>query len=63
MGPDLTHLMSRDTIAAGALANNAQNLRAWINNPDSFKAGSKMPKIDMTDDDLNQITAYLLTLR
>lgn len=63
VGPDLTHLMSRDTIAAGTLANNAQNLRAWIHNPDGFKAGSKMPKIDMTHDELNQITAYLLTLR
>jgi len=63
VGPDLTHLMSRDTIAAGALTNTPENLRAWIHNPEAFKAGSKMPVIDMTNDELDQITAYLETLR
>jgi cytochrome c oxidase subunit 2 len=63
IGPDLTHLMSRDTIASGTLANTPENLRAWIRNPDAFKAGSKMPVIDMTEDEANQITAYLTTLR
>ncbi len=63
IGPDLTHLMSRDTIASGTLANTPENLRAWIRNPDAFKPGSKMPVIDMTDDEANQITAYLTTLR
>ncbi len=63
VGPDLTHLMSRDTIASGVLPNTPQNLRAWVHNPDAFKPGSKMPVIDMTDDELNQITAYLQTLR
>src|SRR6266513_5512593 len=33
-GPDLTHLMSRRTIASGAAENNSQNLRLWIQNPD-----------------------------
>src|SRR6202035_4732348 len=38
-GPDLTHLMSRRTIASGAAENSAQNLRLWIQNPDSIKPG------------------------
>ena len=63
VGPDLTHLMSRDTIASGVLPNTPENLRAWIRNPEAIKAGSKMPAIDMTDDELNQIVAYLETLR
>jgi cytochrome c oxidase subunit 2 len=63
VGPDLTHLMSRDTIAAGVLPNTPENLRVWIRNPEAIKAGSKMPVIDMTDDELYQIVAYLMTLR
>ena len=63
VGPDLTHLMSRDTVASGVLPNTPENLRKWIRDPEATKAGSKMPKIDMTDDELNQIVAYLATLR
>jgi cytochrome c oxidase assembly factor CtaG len=36
-GPDLTHLMSRDTIGSGIVPNTVENLRAWIRNPDSLK--------------------------
>jgi cytochrome c oxidase subunit II len=39
-GPDLTHLMSRDTIAAGAAPNTPDNLRLWIRDPDAIKPGS-----------------------
>ena len=38
-GPDLTHLMSRDTIASGAADNTPENLRLWIRNPDAIKPG------------------------
>src|SRR5246127_2340939 len=41
-GPDLTHLMSRDTLASGAVVNTTENLREWIRNPDTFKTGSLM---------------------
>jgi cytochrome c oxidase subunit 2 len=61
-GPDLTHLMSRDTLAAGAAANTPENLRLWIQNPDTFKPGSRMPAMTLTDQELDQVTAYLLTL-
>jgi cytochrome c oxidase subunit II len=62
-GPDLTHLMSRDTIASGAASNNRENLRAWIQSPDSIKPGSLMPAMQLTDHDLDALTAYLVTLR
>ena len=39
MVPDLTHLMSRETIAAGAALNNRENLRLWVKDPDAFKPG------------------------
>ncbi len=62
-GPDLTHLMSRDTIAAGAAANTPANLRLWIRNPNAIKPGSLMPAMQMSDHDLDAICAYLETLR
>jgi cytochrome c oxidase subunit 2 len=62
-GPDLTHLMSRDTIASGAAPNNHENLRAWIQNPDSIKPGSLMPAMQLSAHDLDALTGYLVTLR
>src|ERR1700724_3339965 len=62
-GPDLTHLMSRDTIAAGATPNTPQNLRLWIRDPEAIKPGSLMPAMELNDQDLNALTAYLETLR
>jgi len=62
-GPDLTHLMSRDTIASGAMANTADNLRRWIRNPAAIKPGCLMPAMGLSDPDLDAITAYMETLR
>jgi cytochrome c oxidase subunit 2 len=62
-GPDLTHLMSRDTIASGIAPNNPGQLREWIRNPDTLKPGSKMPAMQLGDHELNAVTAYLATLR
>jgi cytochrome c oxidase subunit 2 len=62
-GPDLTHLMSRDTIAAGAALNTPENLRRWILKPDAIKPGSLMPAMQLNDQDLDALTAYLETLR
>jgi cytochrome c oxidase subunit II len=61
-GPDLTHLMARETIASGIVANNRDNLRAWIQKPDTFKPGCLMPAMGLTDKELDQVTAYMLTL-
>jgi cytochrome c oxidase subunit II len=62
-GPDLTHLMSRDTIASGAAPNTAENLRKWINDPNSIKPGATMPAMQLTDKQLDDVTAYLESLR
>jgi cytochrome c oxidase subunit 2 len=62
-GPDLTHLASRDTIAAGPVPLTPANLRAWIDNPDTFKPGSRMPAMHLNQHDLNAVTAYLMTLK
>jgi cytochrome c oxidase subunit 2 len=62
-GPDLTHLMSRDTLASGAMANTKENLREWIRHPDTFKEGSLMPAMQLNDQQLDQVTAYLATLK
>ena len=48
-GPDLTHLMSRKTIASGAAKNTAENLRAWLQNPDSIKEGALMTNMMLWD--------------
>jgi cytochrome c oxidase subunit 2 len=62
-GPDLTHLMSRDTIASGALMNTRENLEAWIKNPDDSKPGCLMPAMKLSDKDIDLITSYLMTLK
>lgn len=62
-GPDLTHLMSRDTLASGAMSNTKENLREWIRHPDTFKEGSLMPAMQLNDQQLDQVTAYLETLK
>jgi cytochrome c oxidase subunit II len=63
VGPDLTHVASRLTLAAGVLPNSTGNLYGWIANPQSHKPGSKMPSVPMTADELHGITRYLETLR
>src|SRR6202166_887413 len=62
-GPDLTHLMSRDTIAAGAAPNTPQNLRLWIRHAEAGHSRSFMPAMELNDQDLIALTAYLETLR
>jgi len=62
-GPDLTHLMSRATIAAGAAPNTHEKLRLWIQNPDAIKPGSLMPAMQLGDSDLDALVKYLETLQ
>ena len=61
-GPDLTHLMSRATIAAGAAANTPENLREWIKDPATLKPGALMPAMQLSDGEINEVVAYLSTL-
>jgi cytochrome c oxidase subunit 2 len=62
-GPDLTHLMSRATIASGSVENTPANLRAWIKAPDHFKPGVLMPAMQLSDQQIDELVAYLVTLR
>ncbi len=62
-GPDLTHLMSRDTLASGAAPNTPEKLRAWVRDPQTIKDGSLMPNMQLTEQELDQLVAYLLTLK
>jgi cytochrome c oxidase subunit II len=61
-GPDLTHLMSRDTIASGAALNTPENLRKWIQDPSAIKRGALMPAFQLSDRQIDELTAYLETL-
>jgi cytochrome c oxidase subunit 2 len=63
LGPDLTHLASREALAAGTLPNNPQSLSAWIRNPQRFKPGTNMPASSLGGEDLAALVAWLGTLR
>ncbi len=62
-GPDLTHLMSRQTIGAGVVTNTAENLRAWVNDPQTVKPGCLMPRMGLTDQQLEAAVGYLQSLK
>jgi cytochrome c oxidase subunit 2 len=62
VGPDLTHLISRQTIAAGTLPNQPGPLGAWVVSAQTIKPGCRMPDILMPGSELQQILAYLGTL-
>jgi cytochrome c oxidase subunit II len=62
-GPDLTHLMSRFTLASGTLSNRPEELRRWIRDPQEVKPGSLMPAMQLSDDELNGVVAYVSTLK
>jgi cytochrome c oxidase subunit 2 len=61
--PDLTHLMSRRTIAAGVIPNNPGNLVAWIENAQDLKPGNLMPNQYLSGEQLSDVQAYLGTLK
>jgi cytochrome c oxidase subunit 2 len=63
IGPDLTHLASRRTIAAGTLPNNTGNLAGWILDPQSIKPGVKMPPTRLEPQQLQALLAYLENLK
>jgi cytochrome c oxidase subunit 2 len=61
--PDLTHLMSRSSIAAGTLPNKPGNLAGWIQDPQGVKPGALMPNQYLSSHQLNDVLAYLETLQ
>jgi cytochrome c oxidase subunit 2 len=63
LGPDLTHLAGRRTIAAGLLPNTRGNLAGWIANPQALKPGSVMPAVPLQPAELQLVVTYLQSLK
>jgi cytochrome c oxidase subunit 2 len=61
--PDLTHLMSRQTLASGIVKNSPENLSRWVADPQQIKPGCLMPAFGLGDQEREGIVRYLLTLR
>lgn len=62
-GPDLTHFGSRLTIGAGILENTPENLARWIDSTQHVKPGNLMPEVELTGQQVQQLAAYLSSLR
>lgn len=62
-GPDLTHLGSRRTLAAGTLDNGREALATWVVDPAAVKPGARMPSTAMSDEEVEALVAYLEGLR
>ncbi|HEX6746264.1 MAG TPA: cytochrome c oxidase subunit II [Longimicrobium sp.] len=63
VGPALTHFGRRRTLAGGIVENDAENLRRWLADPPAVKPGSKMPNLNLTDQQITYISAYLQSLQ
>jgi cytochrome c oxidase subunit 2 len=63
IGPDLTHVASRQFIAAGTLANNRGNLAGWIVDPRTLKPGTVMPPTRLPPADLQALLTWMETLK
>ena len=63
VGPDLTHLASRTTLAAGTLPNTRGHLGGWVLDPQGIKPGSRMPPNQLTADELQALLSYLQSLK
>jgi cytochrome c oxidase subunit 2 len=62
VGPDLSHLASRQTLAAGLIPNDVGHLSAWIDDPQAIKPGVLMPKASLTGAERARIVSYLESL-
>jgi cytochrome c oxidase subunit II len=62
-GPDLTHFMSRSTLGAGVAPNDEKHLRSWLRDPQILKSGCLMPNMKLDEKQLEEIMAYLRTLK
>ncbi|HWC63387.1 MAG TPA: cytochrome c oxidase subunit II [Rhizomicrobium sp.] len=63
LGPDLSHLMARTTLAAATLSNDRASLARWISDPQHVKPGSLMPVPELSGAELIQVQSYLETLK
>src|SRR6266498_962820 len=63
VGPDLTHLGTRRTLAAGTIPNDTEHLAGWIADPQHAKPGNKMPTVQLTGTEFGDLLAYLESLK
>ena len=63
VGPDLSHLHQRKTFAGAIFDMNDENLRKWLRNPPKEKEGSIMPNLQLSEDEITKLIAYLDTLK
>jgi cytochrome c oxidase subunit 2 len=63
VAPDLSHVASRRSIAAGTLRQSHSNMTRWLKDPQEPKPGNNMPKVPLSPAELAAVTAYMETLR
>jgi cytochrome c oxidase subunit 2 len=63
IGPNLTHVGSRVTLAGGIINNTPEEMARWLKNPPGVKPGSLMPNLNLSDDDVGRLVAYLESLK
>ena len=63
VGPDLTHIASRETILSGRLPNSRENLTRWLSNPQKVKPGAHMPDFRFNHQQINELVTYLEGLK
>ncbi len=63
VGPNLTHFASRRTFAGASLENTPENLARWLNDPPALKPGTLMPRLGLSQETINDLVAYLESLK
>jgi cytochrome c oxidase subunit 2 len=63
IGPDLSHFGTRTTLAGGILSNTPANVAKWVTDPEAIKPGTQMPRLGLAGEQLNDLVAYLESLK
>ena len=63
IGPDLSHFGTRTTMAGGVLSNTPANVAKWVVDPEAIKPGVLMPRLGLAGEQLNDLVAYLESLK
>lgn len=62
IGPDITHFAARDTFAGAVLDNEPEVVAEWLRNPQALKPGAQMPNLNLSDEEIEALVAYLESL-
>ncbi|HTR60732.1 MAG TPA: cytochrome c oxidase subunit II [Candidatus Binataceae bacterium] len=63
IAPDLSHFGGRTTMAGGIMPNTPENVARWITDPQALKPGAEMPALGLRGQQLNDLVAYLESLK